>query len=140
MPNHYKVDLPKKYIFWGVVIALMLPLTVFLFAITIVGIPVSLVLLLLAYLCWIMAQYLTAFFIGRKIMLAKFGERRGWALLLGLFLIYILSLIPILGTLIKLLLVTFSLGAAVLAYKQPVIIEQQFPKRLRRKILRIRKS
>ncbi|MCL4397943.1 hypothetical protein M1403_02860 [Patescibacteria group bacterium] len=108
---------------WGIIIALMAPLVVVLFAITIVGIPVSLVLLLVGSLAWVGAQYLTAFFIGRKIMLPRFGERRGWALLLGLFLIALLGLIPIAGALVKMLLVVFALGAAVLAYKQPVIIE-----------------
>ncbi len=123
---------------WGVAAALMLPLVVVLFAITIVGIPVSLVLLLLAYLAWILAQYLTAFFIGRKIMLARFGERRGWALLLGLFLIYLLGIIPVIGSLAKILLVLFALGAAILAYKQPVILKDlklpsRSPLRSRRK-------
>ncbi len=68
---------------------------------------------------------MTAFFIGRKIMLQRFGERRGWALVLGLFLITLLGLIPVLGSLVKFLVVIFALGAALLAYKQPVIIENK---------------
>ncbi len=110
---------------WGALIILSLPLVVILFAVTIVGIPVSLVLLFILYFIWTFSQYLTAFFIGRKIMLQRFGERRGWALVLGLFFITLLGLIPVLGSLVKFLVVIFALGAALLAYKQPVIIENK---------------
>lgn len=110
---------------WGAIILLSLPVIVVLFAITIIGIPISLVLLLLTYIFWVLAQYLMAFFIGRKIMISRFGERRGWALVLGLFLIYILGTIPVLGTLTKIVLTMFALGAVVLAYKQPVILKEK---------------
>ncbi len=129
---------PYASLGWGTVIALMIPLVAILFAITLVGIPVSLVLLLLGYLAWIAAQYVVAFFLGRKILLKRFGERRGWALFLGLFLIYILGQIPVIGPLGKIILVLFALGAIALSYKQPVIIEQKplpfkYPKRGRRR-------
>lgn len=120
---------PAASLGWGLVATLALPLLIILFAITIVGIPVSLVLLFIFYLIWTFSQYLTAFFIGRKIMLPKFGERRGWALVLGLFLITLIGLIPILGNLVKLIVVFFALGSAILAYKQPVIIEHTSPTR-----------
>lgn len=110
---------------WGAIILLALPVVVVLFAITIIGIPISLVLLLLTYIFWVLAQYLMAFFIGRKIMISRFGERRGWALILGLFLIYILGSISVLGTLSKIILTMFALGAVVLAYKQPVILKEK---------------
>lgn len=118
---------PAASLGWGIVVALMLPLVVVLLAVTIVGIPVSIVLAIVAYMAWMLSQYLTAFFLGRKIMLPRFGERRGWALLLGLFLIYLLGLIPFIGTLIKLILVLFALGALVISYRQPAIIEQRLP-------------
>lgn len=110
---------------WGLIAAVAVPVVAVLFTITIVGIPIAAVLLLVAYVVWLAAQYVTAFFIGRKILLSRFGERRGWAIVLGLFLIYLLGLLPILGNLVKIILVLFSLGAMILAYKQPVIIEQK---------------
>lgn len=118
---------PVASLGWGVIISLMTPLVIVLFAITIVGLPVSLVLVLVAYLFWVAASYLTAFFLGRKILREKFGERRGWALLLGLFLIYLLGLIPVLGTLVKVLLTLFALGAMTLSYRQPAIVEERAP-------------
>ncbi len=116
---------PYASLGWGVIILLMVPVLVVLFSLTIIGIPVAVVLVVLAYIGWLLAQYLTAFFLGRKILLSKFGERRGWALVLGLFLITLLGLVPMIGLVVKLILVMFALGATVLAYKQPVIVEQR---------------
>lgn len=110
----------------GLALALGLPAAIILFAITIVGLPVSAVLFLVGYVCWFFTQYLTAFFVGRKIMLPKFGERRGWAILLGLLLIWLLEAIPFVGQIIKAFLIIFTLGAAVLAYKQPEIVRSSF--------------
>lgn len=114
---------PYASLGWGVVASLMIPMVAVLFALTIVGIPVSLVLLLMGYVIWIVVSYFSAFFIGRKILLVRFGERRGWALVLGLVLIYILGLIPIIGTLIKLVLFLLAFGAVILSYKQQEIIK-----------------
>jgi cytoskeletal protein CcmA (bactofilin family) len=101
---------PYASLGWGLLAMMLTPLLVVLFALTVIGIPVSFVLVFLAYLAWVAALYLTAFFLGRKILLKRFGERRGWSLLLGLFIIYLLGLIPFAGPVIKLFLVTFSLG------------------------------
>lgn len=116
---------PYASLGWGIIVLMGLPVVMILFALTIVGIPVAAVLLLVAWIVFLGAQYLAAFFVGRKIIMSKFGERRGWALVLGLFLFYLLGLIPILGNLVKIILMLFALGATVLAYKQPVIVEQR---------------
>lgn len=108
---------------YGFVVVIGLPVVAVLFALTIVGIPVAFVLVLLGWVIYLAAQYLAAFFVGRKILMSKFGERRGWALVLGLFLFYVLGLIPIIGGIVKIILILFALGAIILAYKQPVIIE-----------------
>jgi len=115
---------PYASLGWGVIIVLMVPTMALLFAVTIVGIPVSFVLLIIAYVLWTLAQYFVAFFLGRKILLTKFGERRGWALFLGLFILYLLGLLPVIGVLVKLILVLFAIGAVVPAYKQPALVEQ----------------
>lgn len=114
---------PYASLGWGVIVAAGLPVVAVLFTITIIGIPVALVLVLVSYLFWLAAQYVTAFFLGRKILLSRFGERRGWAMVLGLAIIYLLGLVPVLGNLVKLVLVLFALGGMVLAYRHPVIVE-----------------
>ncbi len=116
---------PYASLGWGFIILVAAPVMAVLFVLTIVGIPVAAILFLVFYVVWLAAQYLAAFFIGRKILLSQFGERRGWALVLGLFLFYLLGLVPVLGNLVKTLLILFALGAMALAYKQPVIIEHK---------------
>ena len=108
---------------WGLVAIIGIPVVAVLFALTIIGLPVTLVLFILLYLTIMISQYLAAFFIGRKILLPRFGERRGWALLVGLVLLYVLGVIPVLGALVKLVLILLGLGALVLSYRQPEIFK-----------------
>lgn len=110
---------------WGVLTVLITPVVIVLFAITLIGIPVALVIALAAYIFWLIATYLVAFFLGRRILLSRFGERRGWSLILGFFLLYLLGLVPFIGSIVKLVIVLFGLGAIILSYKQPVIYEQK---------------
>ena len=80
------------------------------------------------------AKFILAFFIGRKILLPKFGERRGWAMILGLVVVLVIGMIPFVGNFIKTLLSVFALGGLVLAYKQPEIYKQKpLPRRGRPK-------
>lgn len=110
---------------WGVLVALITPLVIVLFAVTIIGIPVALFLALAVYLLWLAATYLASFFLGRKLLLGRYGERRGWSLIIGLLILSFLSYLPILGNLIKLIIVLFALGALVLSYKQPTIYQDR---------------
>lgn len=110
---------PAAALGWGIVTALMIPVLAGLLAITIIGLPVSLLLVFFGAVLWLAAQYLMAFFVGRRIMLTKFGERRGWALVLGLFLLYLLNLIPLVGPLVKLVFILLALGALILSFHQP---------------------
>lgn len=121
---------------WGIITVVMVPVVTFLFAVTIIGLPVSLVLVIISYVVWILAQYLTAFFIGRRILLSRFGERRGWAILLGLAIITVFGLIPIFGVVAKLVLVLFALGGLILSYRQPAIVEPRVPGKLVKRRLR----
>ncbi len=110
---------------WGIITILITILVVFLLTITIVGIPLAFFTFLISIFVAFIARFIIAFFVGRKIMLTKFGERRGWAMVLGLIVFTVLGLIPYIGTLIHWLLLTFAIGAMVLAYRQPVIFEQR---------------
>jgi cytoskeletal protein CcmA (bactofilin family) len=82
---------PYASLGWGIVTIVMVPVVAVLFALTLVGIPLSIVLVVVGYVVFLAAKYLMAFFIGRRILLPRFGERRGWALVLGLFLFFLLS-------------------------------------------------
>lgn len=116
---------PYASLGWGLIAILIIPLIAILLALTIVGLPLSLLIVVIGYLGYLAAKYLTAFFMGRRILLSQFGERRGWALVLGLFLFYLLGLVPIVGNLIKIVITLFGLGGIILAYKQPAILDSQ---------------
>lgn len=109
---------------WGILAFLLTVLVSVLLVVTIVGIPVAgltlLILITLSYL----AKFVVAFFLGRKILLTKFGERRGWAVVLGLIVLSVLNLIPFIGGFLNLILILLGLGGLVLSYRQPVIYEQ----------------
>ncbi len=118
---------PYAALGWGLLTLIALPVVAVLFALTIVGLPVSGVLLLLGYIILLGAKFVAAFFIGRTLLLSRFGERRGWALFVGLLLIYLIGLIPLLGSAVKLFIQLFALGGMILAYRHPVILEPSNP-------------
>lgn len=106
---------------WGILVLVMMPVIAILLAVTIVGIPVSLVLVVVGYFLFVAAQFVMAFVIGRKILLVKFGERRGWAIIVGLFVFFLLGFLPIIGRVIYVGLVISGLGGIVLAYRHKEI-------------------
>src|SRR3989344_2108888 len=110
---------------WGIISILIRLLVIGLLIVTIVGIPLAFFTFLISIFVAFVARFVVAFFLGRKIMLSKFGERRGWAMVLGLTVFTILGLIPVVGIVIHWILLTFAIGALVLAYRQPVIYVQK---------------
>lgn len=109
----------------GIITFLLIGLVTVLLVVTLVGIPLAAITFLLSLLLAYVARFLIAFFIGRKIMLSKFGERRGWSIILGLTVYAFLAFIPIIGELFRWILLTFALGGLVLSYRQPAIYQQQ---------------
>jgi hypothetical protein len=77
---------------------------------TIVGIPLA-ILLTMVYLVLIyFAKIWVGYFFGRKLLLKlKMGERRGWALVVGLFIYYVLNTL-FFGWLISFLIIIAGLG------------------------------
>ncbi len=112
---------------WGILVVIAIPMVALLSALTIVGLPVSLVLVVVGYLLFTAAQFVMAFVIGRKVMLGRYGERRGWAIILGLLIFFILGQIPILGRIIYVGFVLVGLGGMLLSYRHKEIIEHKAP-------------
>ncbi len=118
---------PVAALGWGMLVAAGLPVIAVLLAITIVGIPITVILAIIAYLGYVAAGYLVSFYIGRRVLLPRFGERRGWAMLVGLVIFYLIGLIPVLGQTIKVGLSIWAIGGAVIAYRQPTILQLANP-------------
>lgn len=107
---------------WGLLAIVIGPLIMILLAITIIGIPVSLLLVLVGYIAFMASQFVMAFVIGRKILLKKAGERRGWAITLGLLIFYLVGLIPIIGRVFYLSLIVLGLGGMIISYRHKEIV------------------
>lgn len=107
----------------GLIALITVPVVAILLAITIVGIPVSLVAILFGYTIYVLASFIGAFFIGRLILMRFFGERRGWALAVGLVFFYLIGLLPFVGQTVRLIVTVFAIGGIVLSYRHPEIYE-----------------
>lgn len=110
---------------WGLIAFIAVPIVAILFALTIVGLPLTLALLIIGYLVYLAASYVGAFYLGRKILLSRYGERRGWALVLGLFIFFLLGLVPIVGSVVKLIFILLALGGMFISYRHQTLWKQE---------------
>lgn len=105
---------PWKNIVLGILLLFVTPFAVLLFVVTIVGIPIAIIwlfaLAILIYLAKIIVGYWLGFVILKRI---GAGERRGWALFVGLLVYYILKFIPYVGWLVSLLVLLAGMGVYV---------------------------
>ncbi|MFH1401862.1 MAG: polymer-forming cytoskeletal protein [Parcubacteria group bacterium] len=106
---------------WGVVYLIVTPVVLILLAITVVGIPLSLI-TLVVYLIFL---YLTKIFIGmvlgQKLLQWAIKKKEVplvWAMILGVVIFYILTGLPFVGWIISLLGACWALGAMVEIKKQ----------------------
>ncbi len=115
---------------WGIISVVIVPVVAVLLAITLVGIPVSIVALLIGYTLYVLAGFVAAFFIGRMALMKFVGERRGWALATGLIIFYLLGFLPYVGGALRLLVTVFAIGGIVLSYRYPAIYQTEHLDRL----------
>lgn len=99
----------------GLIIIILLPTVALLLFITVLGIPLALLLLAVFFILIYVSKVLVTLAIGKKI-LGYFNPdiSPGWALLAGILLYWLLSLIPIVGWLTALIFTTAGLGALFL--------------------------
>lgn len=100
---------------WGILVPLIFVFVVIFLVLTLIGIPLIFVLLPLFGLLLYFAKLFTAFFFGRKIL----GEKKawGWALLVGLLIYYVLSVVAFLNGLVGFVFTALGLGAFILDQK-----------------------
>jgi len=98
------------------------PLVIFFVLITIIGIPLSLI-LLAAYLVYVyLAKIYFAFWLG-TIVAEKTKQKlqTGWIMVFGLLLYYILTLIPVVHGLTVFFAILFGLGASIITCREVYI-------------------
>ena len=103
---------------WGLVYLILTPVIVILLMITIIGLPLAFIIIPLYVIGLYLSKILVGFVIGLLIFdnLAKDKKYKGsliWPLVLGLLVFVVVTSIPFVGWIIKLLLILWALGAAI---------------------------
>ena len=112
------INAPARSLGWGIAAAILVPMVLFLLAITIIGLPITLIGSALYIILMYIAKIIAAFVAGLYILNAlsadkKFSGSLMWPLILGVILFAVLSIIPLLGGIAKLLLTIMAFGALI---------------------------
>lgn len=113
---------PLKTIGFGLLALIATPLAILLLLITIIGIPMGIILTLLYAIALYISKIIVALFIGASILRGVNRTSIGTELLivlLGLFLLELVTLIPYVGRIVRLLVVITGLGGLVLSGRTP---------------------
>ncbi len=102
----------------GIITLIVVPFVVFILMFTLVGIPLALIILGLYLIALYLSVIVSSLALGSKVF-ELFHQARtgGWALLVGLIIYEILSIIPILGGFVTFFAVIFGFGALLIAWK-----------------------
>ncbi len=98
----------------GFALLILLPIISILTFITIIGIPLSIFNILFYFIFLYVAKIFAALFIGKKLLPTK---SENWRLVLGLFIIYVVSVVPVVGSLLASIAKIIGFGATYLTLK-----------------------
>src|SRR3989338_2079090 len=108
---------------WGLVYLILTPIIAVLLAITIIGLPLAVILILIFLIALYLSKVLAAFTLG--LFLAnqmsadkKYKGQLLWPFVFGLLVIVILGSIPLLGWLFKIILMLWAFGALIAVKKE----------------------
>ncbi|OGG14563.1 hypothetical protein A2773_02135 [Candidatus Gottesmanbacteria bacterium RIFCSPHIGHO2_01_FULL_39_10] len=102
---------PVKVFLVSIISFVVFPIFLVLLTLTIIGIPLSITLLILWFILNYIARIPIAFFIGNRILKKlNLGEKRGWALVVGILIYYLVGQILVLGFVAKFVASTLGLG------------------------------
>jgi len=110
---------PIKAVLWGLVSFLVVPLLALAFAITFIGLPLAVVLIASYIVLLYFAHIYSALIIGRWTSAKlKWKMTWPWALLLGLFILIVLTALPYVGGLFFFIAVWFGFGGIMQVKKE----------------------
>jgi cytoskeletal protein CcmA (bactofilin family) len=114
----------------GFIALCITPVAVLILALTLAGIPASIILLLAFAIAFYVAKIYAALAIGRMgltLINKKSVPKQGWSLLLGLIILSLLFVIPVVGGIIYFLVVFLGLGAMLLSIRACRQMESPLP-------------
>lgn len=113
---------PLPSLGYGFVYLVLMPIVILALFITIIGIPLALILIPIYVISLIIAKVFAAFVIGVMILdkatKNKYKKSLVWPLVLGLVVFVIVTSIPVIGWIAKLLLVLWALGGLIKIKKE----------------------
>lgn len=103
----------------GFISLLFIPILIILLLITIIGIPLALLVLFLFILLFYVARIFTIFWLG-TIVFRQLGRkmREGWVFFAGMIVYYVITFVPVFGSLLGFLISLFGLGVVILTLKE----------------------
>jgi cytoskeletal protein CcmA (bactofilin family) len=107
---------PGPAIGWGLVYLILTPVVAFLLMITIIGLPLGLIIIPLYVISLYISKVIAGFVLGLLLLNnlnrnKKYSGHLVWPLILGLAVLLVIINIPVIGWLVKLLLMLWALGA-----------------------------
>lgn len=110
-------DSPWKSFIWGILSLILTPIIAGLLIITIIGFPIALIIFFIYLFGIYVTKIYFGHYLGKRILvrLRATGSHWFWSLLLGIVIILVLAKIPILGPIVRVVVVIFGLGAIVLS-------------------------
>ncbi|MCL4338273.1 hypothetical protein M1271_01130 [Patescibacteria group bacterium] len=104
-----------KSIFVGILFLVLTPAVVAVLAITLIGIPLAMAVVLFYLAVIYLAKIWVGLCFGRWLLArAGVGERRGWALLVGLLAYYLVIMVPYIGWVVKIAVLFAGTGVLVI--------------------------
>ncbi|MFA6307026.1 MAG: polymer-forming cytoskeletal protein [Patescibacteria group bacterium] len=105
---------------WGVLALLLTPIAAIILLITIIGIPLSLILMALWLIAMYVSKILAGILIGRSFLSNYWLKQKDsliLAMIIGIIIAYLIFALPIIGSFVALLAVLWGLGGILLALK-----------------------
>jgi cytoskeletal protein CcmA (bactofilin family) len=117
---------PWKSLLAGILTVILTPIVVVMLFVTIIGIPLGLISLVIYFTALYLAKFAVILWVGMEVA-NKLSQKASlyWSLILGLLVYFVLGLIPVLGSFVKLFAFLFGLGAMVLAQKTKYLEAKQ---------------
>lgn len=112
---------PGAAIGWGLLFLTVVPLLIFLFMITLIGIPLGVVTIIIYVVSLFLAKIIAALGLGSQLLKDVKFQKPYFSLVLGLIIMAILQLIPIFGWLAYFILILFGVGTLTLKEKSLLI-------------------
>ncbi|MFA6391997.1 MAG: polymer-forming cytoskeletal protein [Patescibacteria group bacterium] len=116
---------PLKSFGWGIVLVITVPIACFILLFTVIGIPLSIIVMVIYMILLYVSKIFVGLFIGRWALLNIKGKKKKdksfsllLAMIIGVTFVYVITSIPIIGWFINILTAIWAFGAIIETKKQ----------------------